>query len=84
MNEHSQYLPGSQDAKSAAATLKAVDGLVRPGNPKSNLFAMCLIFNCEQNAHFSIKAVDTMTKEFVLHQIELAVEDMRKLINEAN
>lgn len=84
MNEHTQYPPGSQDAKTAAACLKVVKGLIQPGNPKSNLFAVCIIHDMNQRTQFSVNAVNTMTREMVLDEIQQIFDAMRKDINSEN
>lgn len=84
MNEHTQYPPGSQDAKTAAACLKVVRSLIHPGNPKSNLFAMCVICDVNGRTQFSVNAVNTLTREEVLKEIQNVFDRMREELNAEN
>lgn len=84
MNEHTQYPPGSQDAKTAAACLKVVKGLIQPGNPKSNLFAVCIICDVNGRTQFSVNAVNTLTREQVLKEIQGVFDGMRQKLNTEN
>jgi len=84
MNKHTQYQPGSQDAKTQAECLKVVKSLIQPGNPKSNLFAVCVISDANQRTPIAINAVDTLTREVVLTEIQRVFDELRKEVNEEN